>query len=196
MPETEEKIRVFVAIHPPRELVDRLAALIQDLRRTFSHASFRWVKPEQLHLTIQFPGSVSKASLNAWEEAVVEAVGRHRAFTLTVEGFGCFPTVPRARVLWAGLGGETGELQRLKVSLDTSLKRLGYQVEPRPFHPHLTLARIQSQGEVNRLELRRLMDPGHRERFGQWRIGSVELMQSVLGREGAVYYRLQSFQLG
>ena len=75
--------RLFVAIEAPDDVRHRLAALCKGV------TGARWVKPEQIHLTLRFVGHVDEA-----EAARIEAgLARLRTSTFTMEasGLGTFP---------------------------------------------------------------------------------------------------------
>ncbi|MBA4150568.1 MAG: RNA 2',3'-cyclic phosphodiesterase [Verrucomicrobia bacterium] len=190
-----EKVRAFIAIHPPRDVVGQLIALVAKLKRTLKDDAFRWVKLEQLHLTLQFLGYIPREQLEEFQEVVAGVVSRHKSFYLKTESLGCFPSVSRARVLWVGLTGEGEALQRLKSDLDKGLVPLGYQPEERPFHPHLTLARIPVLPASCRTLLQQQVAAHDTYSSGEFTVQTVELMQSFLSPKGASYRLLGSFSL-
>ena len=52
--------RLFVALEPPEPVRRRLAAVADELRRAAGRAAddVRWVRPDDVHLTLQFLGAV------------------------------------------------------------------------------------------------------------------------------------------
>src|SRR5688500_34145 len=53
------QLRCFAALDCPAEWKSELARLQDDLKRTLSSRCFRWVQPDQMHLTVRFFGSVT-----------------------------------------------------------------------------------------------------------------------------------------
>ncbi len=51
-----DDIRSFIAIEVPRELKSKLEGVQRELRRT--EADVKWVRPEAIHLTLKFLGSI------------------------------------------------------------------------------------------------------------------------------------------
>ncbi len=76
-------------------------------------------------------------------------------------------------MLWAGLGGDTEALQGLAEDVQLACRAAGAQLEERPFHAHVTLARG-----------RRLHVPSAllKHHGPSWPVTQVELVESVLGR--------------
>ena len=55
------------------------------------------------------------------------------------------------RVVWLGLGGDVVPLTRLFYGLEKAFTTLGYLPEGRAFNPHLTLGRVKSPANRDRL---------------------------------------------
>ena len=68
-------------------------------------AGARWVPPDQLHLTLRFVGDADESLF----QAIKGELGRVKGAPLQIgiNGTGHFPPGNRARVLWAGVHGET-----------------------------------------------------------------------------------------
>ncbi len=79
-------LRLFVALEPPEPVRRRIAALQARLRRDAGrHADeVRWVPPENVHLTLQFLGSVPEGRLPEVLAAVVGAAAASRPLRLLV----------------------------------------------------------------------------------------------------------------
>jgi 2'-5' RNA ligase len=111
-------------------------------------------------------------------------------FTVAVEGLGVFPDVRAPRVLWVGLADQGEALRRLAADVETALEAIGFAAETKPFHPHLTLARIK---ERSREAGRALAAGGMLEQaapVGSVDVGAVAVMKSELRPSGAVYTKL------
>src|SRR4051812_11208891 len=102
MAELGEKIRTFVAIYPPAEIVAELQAAQKQLQKNVSD-DVRWTKPEQIHLTLQFVGYVKRSSLDGFQSALERVSNDTSRFQIRAEAIGCFPNHKRPRIIWAGL---------------------------------------------------------------------------------------------
>jgi len=129
-------VRYFVAVDPPPEVRDHLAVAVARLRQQ-AVDGLRWPPPERWHLTLAFLGPVEDRVRPALETRLARVAHRHPPMTLSLAGAGRFG----ARVLWAGVAGDTPALRRLASSAAAQARHAGIEVEDRPYRPHLTLAR-------------------------------------------------------
>jgi 2'-5' RNA ligase len=179
--------RLFVALEPPEPVRRRLAALAEELRRRAGRAGdeVRWVRPENVHLTLQFLGAVPEERVAAVEAALREAAAGGRPLSLALRGAGGFPNARRPRVLWAGLEGDLAPLSALVGDLGARLARLGFPPEDRPFSPHLTLGRARdgrgAPGLAGALAGAAEAEPT------PWRAAEILLVESHLSPRGPRY---------
>jgi 2'-5' RNA ligase len=128
-------IRLFVAIDLPASVKAQL------LKCCTGVPGAKWVKPEQMHLTLRFIGEVDEAAFETIRQAL--AVVTTAPFSLSLNGAGQFPPKGGARVLWVGLDAPP-TLFDLQRRIEAALNQLGYPPETRPFAAHITLARLKS----------------------------------------------------
>ena len=105
------------------------------------------LRPED-HLTLHFFEELPVERVPPVVEAMTEAARAWAPFTVEVHGIGAFPRLDRPRVVWAGVGEGSTEVQGLTNRLRQSLATRGFAIERRPFVPHLTLARVRSSTEA------------------------------------------------
>lgn len=178
-----DTLRAFVAFKPPDEILHHARQLQEQLKAR--GMKLRWVRPENIHLTLKFLGDMPEADVAAVEAALQRAARDQAPLNLTHQGMGAFPGIKRPRVLWTGLGGEVDRLRDLVRQLETALEPLGFKKEKRPFKAHLTLARIKG-----RLDAQQLLDAI--QALGGYpplafEAGRMVLYQSQLRPQGAIY---------
>ena len=185
-------VRLFVALEIPAAVRDNLAALINALRAADASSSknkARWVRPENLHVTLKFIGNVDAGKMDPIREALAE-VCSSSSVELHFRGLGFFPNEKRPRVLWAGIEASPN-LAPLAASVDARLEKLGIPRETREFSPHLTIARFDPPGISETL---RAAAQGNAAReFGAVCTGEFHLFESKTRPAGAEYIRLSSF---
>ena len=116
-------------------------ALHQALEPARQHSlPVRWTAQDALHLTLKFLGEVDGSHVTAVGTAVQQVGARHEPLVLRISGFGAFPSLRRASVLWVGVGADP-RLLALQRALEDALVPLGYAREQRAFRPHITVAR-------------------------------------------------------
>ena len=147
-------IRAFLAIELPEALRAGLAQVQEELKR--SRADVRWVPAGNIHLTLKFFGNVPDDEIEALAQAAREAAAEAAPLQLQATGAGAFPSPTAPRVVWLGLGGDLVPLTQLFYRLEKAFAALGYPPEGRAFNPHLTLGRVKSP--ANRDKLARLLE--------------------------------------
>ncbi len=170
-------MRLFAALVPPPEALEHLHEFLDVRRET---ADFRWVQPDQVHVTLAFLESAPERKLDDLVERLGRAAARRTAFETAIAGGGAFPNVGRAKVLWTGLDldepGRT-ELDRLATGCRAAANRAGIEVEGARFRPHLTVARARFPHDISNWV--RLLDSYAGPR---WLAGEVTLVASYLGQ--------------
>jgi len=185
-------VRLFVALEIPSAVRDNLAALINELRAADSWSSkskARWVRPENLHVTLKFIGHVDAAKFEPIRGALAE-VRSSQPVDLRFRGLGFFPGDKRARVFWAGMEASSN-LAPLAKDIDARLEQFGIPRETRDFTPHLTLARFDPPGISEKLRAAVLANSVRD--FGTLRTHEFHLIESKLKPTGAEYTTLHSF---
>ncbi len=193
---SEERIRAFVAVPLAEALHVELARLQRRLRQRIPYG-VRWVRTEGIHLTLFFLGEIPSAQVEPIS-AALKVVTRHiPPFVLEPGGLGAFPSPRRPRVLWVGIeGGEP--LTLLHAAVNEALASLGHRPDERPFHPHLTLGRLQRglrRDEVAAIGERFQSEMGRTLPLSLSPAEEIILFRSILRPSGAEYQPLRHFQL-
>ena len=190
-----ETIRAFVAIQLPRELLDSLQTVQQRLQSGLPKDAVRWTAPEHLHLTLKFLGNISTNSLGELTMALEEACRNSAPLLLRAEGFGCFPSSSRPKVIWAGLKGGLAELEALQSRIDAAMQPWCERKEERPFRPHLTIGRVRTANPRTGRQLDEKLKAVSVSRPGEWTVRQIHLMRSQLSPNGATHTVLASVPL-
>src|SRR5882724_3040820 len=180
-------MRLFVALEIPSAVRENLAALLKSLRAVSPQT--RWVRPENLHVTLKFIGKVPDTKLAAIRSALAGARS-DQPVTLDFRGLGFFPNEKHPRVFWAGMEASPN-LQTLANDIDRALEKLGIPPEKRPFSAHLTLARFEPPGLPEKL--RAAIQENAKREFGSVAAEEFHLIESKLKPSGAEYTTLESF---
>ena len=187
-------MRLFVALEIPAAVRDNLAAQINELRdlpAPLAEGRLRWVRPENLHVTLKFIGEVEAAKLDGIRSALT-AIGLNAPVDLDFRGLGFFPDEKYPRVLWVGLRA-SGNLPVLASDIDRALEGQGIARDERAFTPHLTLARFEPRGFDEKLRIAIQQNSGRE--FGAFEAREFHLIESKLKPSGAEYTSLAAFPL-
>ncbi|HKJ03793.1 MAG TPA: RNA 2',3'-cyclic phosphodiesterase [Longimicrobiales bacterium] len=184
-------MRLFIALNLNKKERQRVHRAARPLRE--EELPVRWVEEANLHLTLKFLGEVRPEQVPAVEEAMVRVGEGTAPFSMALGGFGAFPTIRRPRVLWMGVDASPA-LRCLKQDLEWGLTDCGFEAETRAFHPHMTLGRADpSDGAGVFRGLDQLVST--LDFSAEIPVRTVDLMRSVLSRDGARYARLSSAKL-
>lgn len=183
-------MRLFIAIDLPDSVRAALASEQARLRDACAGSGdIRWTRPEGVHLTLKFLGEVAATRLPEVTTAL-DGLGRFEPFEIEVGGFGFFPSARRPRVFWVGLEAPPA-LGDLAKRVEVAMEPLGFAREDRPFQPHLTLARFDSQRPQPALEV--ALQKSGAVSFGRFTVTEFFLFESKLRPGGAEYSRIARF---
>lgn len=184
-------MRVFVAIRLPETVSRSVGELVSALRADLPAA--RWVRPENLHLTLAFLGEVEEGVVGGLTRALRSGCRAVPAFEAQLGSAGTFPERGRARVAWIGLGPESA-LERAERAVTSACLEAGASPTGRGrFHPHVTVARPRSGwGTAARRRWEAMVTPGL---GGPFQVRSASLVESRLRPDGAHHRELAPLPL-
>lgn len=174
--------RVFIAIDIPLE--SGVVKQINTLKSEFINEKIKWVKPHQYHITIQFLGNVENSDILHINESLVKVTGNLSGFSLELTEFGVFKNFKNPRVLWIGFK-PCEELVKLKNAVEEEMTKFGFEKSDKSFSPHLTIARIKTlrQGE----KLKELINSYNGITLQIVEVEEIILYESILKPEGPEY---------
>lgn len=176
-------MRLFIGIGLPPKLAERLAHAARTLVAAGERSRIRWTPPENLHLTISFLGQVEPARLGGIERAL--SLLHSPPLRLQLEGLGVFPN---AGILYTQ-AKPSPALLSFAEQVFRAMETGGFSREPRPYTPHITLAR--SKGRVH-LNVHEQSNPAFHQRF---EAHEFRLYESFTLPGGAQYEMLSAFSL-
>ncbi len=175
-------MRLFIAIPLTSEVRTELMAVVGDLCRVIPMA--KWVKAENLHLTLKFLGAVSQEQVPEIIKALNEVGRQEHAFDCFLTRFGTFPAHGQPRVLYVATDQQL-RLSALVRTLEGKLAPLGFASGGR-FMSHITLARFH---KGNPLDLKPLL-ASPINFHAPFAINGISFIDSQLGPQGAFYTEL------
>ena len=175
--------RLFIAIPFPTEIITALHALQDGVTKA------RWLPEQQIHLTLSFLGDVDESCVPPLQKELIRV--HLPPFPLTVNGTGAFPPRGLPRVLWAGLS-PSPPLLSLARQVEERVAAAGLPREPRPYSPHITLARLISADPV---EVRHYLDKHRSFALPPFPVDRFILYASQLTPKGAIHTALATYSL-
>lgn len=183
-------MRSFIAINLSSKVKSDIGEIVGRLRS--SGPSSRWVRADNVHVTLKFLDEIEADQVGPLAEAIGQASLDTPPFDLALGGFGVFPDPRRARVFWIGIESGVEALRSLAQAIDEQVGKLGFPRERRAFSAHLTLARLRQPGPAETLVKAAERLEYHSEPI---RIAQIDLMRSVLVPGGPQYTVLESVPL-
>jgi 2'-5' RNA ligase len=159
--------RLFFALWPDAAVRAHLGRWAGQLHRT---CGGRLTRSVQLHVTLVFLGSVPRGRLPELCALARDRVGA--GFSLCFDAPGYWP---RRRLVWAAPRDVPEGLAALAGGLADGLRAAGFEIEARPYFPHITLIRDAGRPP-----------PSAVEGF-QWDVDDFVLVESRLRSDGSRY---------
>jgi 2'-5' RNA ligase len=122
------------------EAMEREAARLAE-----TGAKLAWVEPAMMHVTLKYFGEIPEEALDAIAARLRTRAAELPPIGLQAKGYGRFPSDGAPHVLWIGIHGGK-PLEALHKAVEADMVDLGFAREARPYHPHLTVARV-AEGE-------------------------------------------------
>ena len=194
-------MRLFIALDIEEEIRQRIGRFLEGIREFAPDA--RWVRPESLHVTLQFLGERPAEDVTRIQQSLVSVTGS--PMEIAFRGHGFFPSQKLMRVFWIGV--EAGpELAMLAKSINRAMINVGIPEEGHAYTPHLTLARGGSGSGNPRREKHDRQSTGFQRLqeklaalpapdFGRMTAREFYLYESQFLRGGARYTKIAGFKL-
>lgn len=191
--------RIFIAINLPEKIKNGLENLGKETAELFpeetSRGLIRWVKKDNLHITLLFLGYLKEENIPQICQIVNQIAKTQNPFSLEFKKilYGPPNKIP-PRLIWVELE-KSRELTEIVKKLRQKVEEIGVleKMEKREFSPHITLGRIRTW-QWKRIEPEERPDI-EKDISLNFEVHSIELMESQLKRTGAEYTILETCNL-
>lgn len=183
-----EYMRTFVCVSPDAVCVAALSTYMSELRACAGYEDYKWVAPENAHITLRFLGETEPAAAQKMDSNLAR-LGGIRPFEIRVAGAGGFPDLAFPRAIWLGVRVGAPALEKLALKVEQAAKSAGFPPEKRRFKAHLTLARARAGARLTA----DLAEALTRAPELVWRMDSFSLTKSELTPKGPVYTALRRY---
>ncbi|MBM3206188.1 MAG: RNA 2',3'-cyclic phosphodiesterase [Candidatus Staskawiczbacteria bacterium] len=186
----EKRHKVFLAINIPDDIKSQLSSY----EGRFLNLPAKWIKKENLHLTLVFLGNLTDTEIGETCIAVKDIVKNYKSFDLKFNKvcYGPDKKIP-PKMVWANIE-KSKDLSILKKDLQEKIsQRINFYLDFKSFLPHITLAKIKTI-EWRSCDPEELPDVNDFLDF-DFTVSSIELMESNLSKGGPYYSVVESFSL-
>lgn len=128
----------FFALTLPDDVKANVSKISERLKADFPFKS--WVHRNDYHITLAFLGNADQRQLAEAVSNVKGALKDFQSFQVALNQVGTFGRPDSPRILWVN-PAESSALSEVRDKVYTACEQAGFQLESRPFKPHITLAR-------------------------------------------------------
>lgn len=177
--------RLFLGLSLPKDVSESILMLSDGILHS------DWVPSENYHITLRFFGDVDKATADDIVNTLDEM--DFKPFTVQLSGCGVFPPKGPPRSLWVGLK-KNAEIVQFRKKIDSTLRDLRLESDPRTFHPHVTISRFQ-EDRVSDLEVAQFLQKNYDFSSSIFEVTQYHLYSSKKSKHGSVYEQEVDFEL-
>jgi len=174
------KRRVFIGINIPEDISKNISSI------QTGPENIKWVKPENFHITITFLGQIEDDIFNSIKKPLSEI--SFNQFKINLKSIGYW----QSGVLWIGASNWL-ELPNLKDQIDKKLLEIGIKIEPKPYVPHVTIAR--PKGRPMDKSLRSFIESNKNFSTTSFTAKEFVLFESIQDDQGSKYISHQHYPL-
>jgi 2'-5' RNA ligase len=175
-------MRIFIGIKFDKSTHEGIESALKNFKEI--GAPIKWVKTENIHLTLKFIGEITQDEYSQIEKVLMKSDFNVGAFDIEVAGFGKFGRGRELNVLWVGIE-EKEQLKNLYLRIEEALEEIGINKENRPFKPHATVGR--SKKSYNFKPIFELLEQNADIPIRKLRVTSFQIFKSELYATGPVY---------
>jgi len=178
-------MRLFIGIGVSGELKEK----VSEVQKRFREFDIKFVEKENLHFNLKFLGEVPEDKIAEIKDVMTKIGSQFENFTINIAGINAFPNKNYVKVLFLEVkeGRET-------MNAIADVLELGLGKSDKPFIPHLTLGRVKSVQD--REKLKSLLREMQNIEIGKMEVSKIKLIKSDLAPSGPIYQDVFTTKLG
>jgi 2'-5' RNA ligase len=182
--------RIFIAVNFPNQVIKKIYKLQKSLINSTS-SIIRWIKLENIHVTLKFLGEVELTKVQIIEKYLDSIANEIQPFHLNLGGIRAFPNWRHPRIVCIEIEKSEPILLLAKM-IEENISTLNYQKEIRSFSPHLTIGRIRENASYEDIQMLEINSSTFSRIEDQIMITKIQLYKSDLYPSGPVYTLLHT----
>lgn len=132
------KTHYFYAVQLPIGVKETIHEYCNELKSSMDFK--RWTHYKDYHITLAFLGYAPENQLKLSVEKIRKALAFEKSFSLTIDRFGYFGRKDSPRIFWAGVQEEPRLFSVRDIVFNECIDA-NFELDKRPFHPHITVAK-------------------------------------------------------
>lgn len=141
-------MRFFIALEIPEENKEQFQAIQNSLQTLIPQA--RFTDKNKIHLTLAFIGEQPDDFKQKLIDVIKKAAFQIPPFEITPAYIDGFPSIHKPYVLWVGVKGDIDKLFIIAERIRDQLEYLHLPVDERRFTPHISIAKLNNNFQVDR----------------------------------------------
>ena len=181
-------LRTFISIPVPnsvKNVKQMLTSTCEDEK-----VVIRWVKHNNLHITLQFLGFTPEKDIPQIKEVLSKITKSQKAFDLTISNTGKFPNDDKPSVLYLGVDGNLKSLNILVNKIKEEVSSIGYGSDEKEYAPHVTVGKINYPQKFNP-DLSTFLNSSYDKI--DFTVDKIQFISSETLSEGVLYSILNTF---
>lgn len=184
-------MRVFIGIKLNNSVKEEINKVLRPFKKIST--PLKWVKPENIHLTLKFIGEISEEKYLQIKESLTNNNFNIKPFNLKFSGLGRFGRGNNINIFWVGIENNN-ELKNLFKEIENRLENINIKKDTREFKPHITLGRNKKQ--FNFKSFFKILDEYNNQFISEVKVDSFQIFKSELSYSGPTHTILKEIQLG
>lgn len=182
--------RIFIAFPVSSAVVKAAMEWQKMVQKRYPFFRAKWVAAANLHVTLEFLGSITPSQLETVREVMLYQTKRVRPFLFETGLVNVFPTPRRAHTIVCEVTEKAAEsASYLHKVVHEELVLRGISTDFKPWRPHVTMARTNGGVDLTLLQTLAVTKK-------KWRVSSVQLIEShTSSTDGARYTILNEYPL-
>ncbi|PID28195.1 MAG: RNA 2',3'-cyclic phosphodiesterase [Candidatus Cloacimonadota bacterium] len=182
-------MRLFIAFDLPAPVAQEYAGIIKKTSESVPRG-IKFVKPENLHITLAFLGEINPEDVSKINRELNIICSETEEFTVYAPKLEVFPA-RNPCIFWVNLSSEDDFVYKIPGKIRRKIKQLGYDADNKKLKLHVTLGRIKSAINPEKMKSLLYFDFNMKK----YKITKVSLYKSILRPQGSVYEKLSSCNL-
>ena len=183
-------MRIFIGVKLNETVHQKIETFLKPFKK--AGTPIRWVKPENVHITLKFIGEVPKDKYLQIEKQLSNLDLAVDSMDIKLTGCGKFGKQDTLNIFWIGLEPNP-LLNRLYDLIEESLNKIGIEKESRPFKPHITVGR--NKRNYNFKGFYETIADKSDQPIAEFTVSHFQVFKSDLKPEGPIYTILKEIPL-
>lgn len=169
-------MRFFIALEIPKENLPEFQSIQDKLHTLIPQA--RLTDVDKIHLTLAFVGEQPEELKGDLIQIIANSTNGIPTFQVTPAYIDGFPQVHYPEVLWVGVKGDIDKIHIIRERVKDGLQSLRLPVDERRFIPHISVAKLNHNFQLNR-NLEGKLEEIMANNFDPIQITSIKLFESM-----------------